>query len=111
MKSRIVLINKAEADRWITRANTFAKSLCPYSLALKQFNKLGSNDRKKIKMRFEESDSIRREKISENNRDAWLLGIMVDAHIIATEFDIDPLAVIMCLCAPCKSTDQVIIKK
>lgn len=111
MKNRIVFISKVEAEKWITIANSFAKSLCPYSLALQQFNSLGSNDRKKVKMRFDECENIRRKKISERNEDAWLLGIMVDAHIVATEYDVDPLTVIMCLCAPCKPTEQIIIKK
>ncbi len=35
---------------------------------------------------------------------------MVDAHIVATEFDIDPLTVVMCINPPCKLNERVYVK-
>ena len=37
---------------------------------------------------------------------AWDILVMVDAHIIATEYNIDPLTVMMCLNAPCKNNER-----
>ena len=96
--------------QWTSLANSFANSLCSSSVALQQFNRLSSKDRTEIKKRFNECDIIRRTKIPKTDEDAWLLGIMVDAHIIATEFGVDPLAVTMCLCAPCKPSERIIVK-
>ena len=110
MKNRVVCISKKQATKWISIANSFAKSLCPSDVALQQFNRLSSKDRCEIKRRFEECDKIRVTKIPKGEEHAWLLGVMVDAHIIATLFDVDPLAVTMCLCALCKPNEHIVVK-
>lgn len=110
MKNKVVFISKGHAAKWISIANSFARSLCPSNVALKQFNRLSSKDRCEIKRRFEVCDKIRVTKIPKNEEEAWLLSVMVDAHIIATSFDVDPLAVTMCLCAPCKPSERIIIR-
>lgn len=111
MKNRVVFLSKDNAEKWFAIANAFAKSLCPFSTALQQFNGLSAADRKRIKRLFEECDSIRRKKIPEKEKeDAWVLTVMVDAHIIATEYNIDPLAVVLSLNAPCKYGERIIVK-
>ena len=42
---------------------------------------------------------------------AWEISVMVDAHIIATEYNIDPLTVIMCLNPICRSDEKIIVKR
>lgn len=37
------------------------------------------------------------------------MDVLVDTHIIATEFDIDPLTAIMCVKAPCKPNEKVVV--
>lgn len=37
------------------------------------------------------------------------MDVLVDTHIIATEFDIDPLTAIMCVKPPCKANERVAI--
>jgi hypothetical protein len=94
----------------ITIANLFAKSLCPYRLALKQFNSLSAKSRSEINRLLNKYDEIRRKKINNNEtEDAWFTCVMVDAHIIAAEYDIDPLTVIMCPQAPCKLNEVIIV--
>lgn len=110
MKNKVVFISKGHADKWISIANSFARSLCPSNVAFQQFNRLSSKDRYEIKRCFEVCDKIRMTKIPKNEEEAWLLGVMVDAHIIATLFDVDPLAATMCLCAPCKLSERIIIR-
>lgn len=110
MKNKVIFISKERAAGWLSIANSCARSLCPSNVALQQFNRLSSKDRCEIKRRFEVCDKIRVSKIPKNEGEAWLLGVMVDAHIIATLFDVDPLAVTMCLCAPCKPSERIIIK-
>ena len=36
---------------------------------------------------------------------------MVDAHIIATEFNIDSLTAVMCIHPPCKNNEQIYFTK
>ena len=80
-------------------------------VALKQFNSLNASQRTNIKKAFEEYDQKRRIKIPKGEIDsAWEISVMVDAHIIATEYNIDPLTVIMCLNPPCRSNERIVVK-
>lgn len=111
MKTNVKFLSTAEATKWITIANLFAQSLVPPQKALKQFNSLSANDKINIKAKFSEYDDIRRKKIPKGETDnAWIISVMVDAHIIATEYNIDPLTGIMCLSPPCKPNEKIIIK-
>lgn len=111
MKSKIVIKPQSEFIKWISISNVFAKSMISPKDALQQFNKLNATQRIKIKQSFDECDKIRRLKILRGEMDsAWELSVMVDAHIIATEFNIDPLVAVMCITPVCKANEQVIFK-
>ena len=110
MKKKIVIKPKPEFINWISVSNLFAKSLIAPNDALKQFNELDAEQRKKIKRSFDEYDEIRRRKIPNDETDTWELSVMVDAHIIATEFNIDPLTAVMCCIPACKPNEQIIFK-
>ncbi len=90
--------------------NLLVKSLCPFNIVLHQFNSLSPQARQEIKKRFVMCDKIRETKIPSTEGDALLTGIMVDAHIIACEYDIDPLTVIMCIKSPCNMNERILIK-
>lgn len=108
MKNKTIIKSKDEFIKWISIANLFAKSMLSPNDALKQFNSLDSTQRIRIKKLFEEYDKIRRTKIPQGEIDsAWELSVMVDAHIIATEFDIDPLTAVMCITPVCKANERV----
>ena len=97
------IISKSDCKKWINVSNLLAKSLINYSEALRQFNSLSANVRLNIKKSFQEYDNIRHRRIPACEADnAWEISVMVDAHIIATENNIDPLTAIMCIIAPCK---------
>lgn len=111
MKNKIIIKPKSEFIKWISISNLFAKSLISPNDALKQFNGLNAMQRIKIKQSFDECDKTRRIKIPKGEADsAWELSVMVDAHIIATEFNIDPLAAVMCITPACKANERVIFK-
>ena len=110
MKIKTKFIPKIEVKNWIQVSNIFSKSLISQAEALRQFNSLNADTRSTIKHTFALYDDLRKKKISENEGDdAWSLSVMVDAHIVATEFDIDPLTVIMCVNAPCKVNERIYI--
>ena len=111
MKSKIVIKPKSEFIKWISISNIFAKSMISPSDALKQFNKLNPTQRIKIKQSFDECDKTRRLKSPKGEADsACELSVMVDAHIIATEFNIDPLVAVMCITPACKANERIIFK-
>lgn len=111
MKNKVIFIPKSEFEKWILSANLFAQSLFPPNAALKQFNSLNAQQRNEIEKAFAECDKIRKIKIPKGESDLVLsLSIMVDAHIIATEFDIDPLTAIMCIRPPCKANEIIFVK-
>lgn len=80
-------------------------------VALKQFNSLSAVQRACIKKTFEEYEQKRKNKIPKGEMDsAWQISVMVDSHIIATEYNIDPLTVIMCLNPICRDNEKIIVK-
>lgn len=111
MKIKYVLKSKADFQKWIMIGNKFAKSLCPVNEVLKQYNNLTASQRKAIKKQFSEYEDIRRRMIpKEENTYAWEIGIMVDANILACEYDIDPLTVILCINPICRPNEKIMVK-
>ena len=94
MKKRIKFLTPNDASKWYGIANMIAQ-------------------RSKIAQQFQSYDELRRKRITardENAESRWETSIMVDAHIIAAEYDIDPVTVIMCFKAPCKYNENILIK-
>lgn len=113
MKKRIKFLTLNDASKWYGIANMFAKSLLPQKEAISQYNRLTPTQRSKIAQQFQIYDKLRRTRITANDEAAesrWETSIMVDAHIIAAEYDIDPVTVIMCFKAPCKNSENVLIR-
>lgn len=110
MKNRIVIKSKSEFNKWLDTANLLAKSMCSYEEVLKQFNNLSSRERIEIQKQLNMCDEVRKTKIPTTDHEAWIIGIMVDAHIIGTQYDIDPLTVLSCMCPICKPNERVFIR-
>jgi len=113
MKSKVKFLNKEAAQKWYVVTNLFIKSKYPFSDALRQFNQLTQDERITIRKRFSECDEIRRQQISKDDsalEEAWTVNVMVDAHIIATEMGIDPLAAALCISAPCKPHEKIVMR-
>ena len=110
MKIKYITMSKSKFLTLLKQYNLLDKSLCPYNIVLHQFNLLSPQMRQEIKIKFEFCDKIRKTKIPSNDGNALLICIMVDAHIIACEYDIDPLTAIMCVNLPCKINERILIK-
>lgn len=96
---------------WIAASNLLAKSRILPKTALVQFNQLNAQQRAKIKAAFDECDKVRRIKITTGETEsAWKISIMVDAHIIATENNIDPLTAVMCINPLCRNSERILSK-
>ena len=112
---KIKSISALEAKKWYEIANTFARSFISQSEAIHQFNQVTKDDRLKIRQAFSEYDSIRRKMLpidqaEEEMKDAYYTSVLVDCHIIATEFSIDPVVATMCLTPPCSPNEKVLVK-
>ena len=110
MKIKYVTKSRTEFEKWCNTGNLFAKSLCPHSKILKEYNELTPVQRNEIKKLFATYDQLRAKKIPKEDTDAWLIGIMVDANIIACEYDIDPMTVVLCINPICRPTERIVIK-
>lgn len=99
-------------EKWVQPINLFAKSLCPPKTAIKQFNSLSPKQRNDIANAFKGYDEIRRKKIPKEDAtdDAYITCVMVDAHILATEYDVDPLTVLLCVGSLCKPNEKIVVK-
>jgi hypothetical protein len=109
VKKKIKFLTPNDASKWYCIANMFAKSLLPQKEAISQYNSLTPTQRNEIAQKFQTYDKLRRTRITasdENAESRWETSIMVDAHIIAAEYDIDPITVIMCFKAPCKNNEE-----
>ena len=94
MKKRIKFLTPNDASKWYGIANMFAKSLISQKEALSQYNRLTPSQRSKIAQQFQSYDELRRKRITsrdENAESRWETSIMVDAHIIAAEYDIESI--------------------
>ena len=111
MKIKYVFKSKADFQKWVTIGNVFAKSLCPVDEVLKQYNKLTASQRMSINKQFIEYEDIRRKKIpKEENTYDWEICIMVDANILACEYDVDPLTVVLCINPICRPNEKIMVR-
>ena len=110
MKTKYVIKSKNEFEHWLKVGNIFARSICNPHTILKQYNALIPDLRRQIKNKFLICDEIRRTKIPNTEDEAWFMGVMVDAHIIGTEYNIDPLTVILCINPICKANEKIIVR-
>lgn len=113
MKNKVRILSKSDANKWLVVANLFIKSNYAFSDAIQQFNQLDAATRRSICARFSECDEIRRQQISKDEpalEEAWFTSVMVDAHIIATEYNIDPLTAALCINPPCKPHEKVVVR-
>ena len=109
----IKFLTPNDALKWYSISNMFAKSLLSQKEAILQYNRLTPAQRSEIAQRFQKADELRRKRIKasdENANSRWETSIMVDAHIIAAEYNIDPVIVVMCFNPPCKSNENVLVR-
>ena len=110
MKVKCAIKSKKDISKWIDISNTMARSMCDSKTIISQFNALSPSDKINIKERFNKCDEIRRTKIPTTEQEAWFLGIMVDAHLIAYEYNIDPLTAVLCVNPICKPNEKIFVK-
>ena len=112
---KVAFITPAAAEKWFQSANLFAKSLLSRSEAIQEYNKLTPEQRRGIKTRIDDFDSLRSQalmdELSKQEREHhYMMSVLVDSHIVATEFNTDPVVVLMCVNTPCMYSQKVFVK-
>ena len=111
MKTKCEIIDKAKFSNWIKTSNIFAKSEIPSAEALRQYKSLSVWKRIAIRKAMLYRDAIRESPTTEiMDTIAFEMSVLVDLNIIATEYDIDPLVVAMCINPPCKINSKIFVK-
>ena len=107
-------VSKNEVQKWYGIANLFAKSYLSMNEAVYTYNMLGSQNRKEIQISLKTLDEQRKRVLknvgTEEANSRYCASVFVDSHIIATEYDTDPVVVLMCVQPPCPISDRVVIK-
>lgn len=109
----IKFLTANDALRWYSIANVVAKSLMSQKEAVSQYNRLTPVQRSEIAQQFQRANELRHKRIRASDENAtfrWETSIMVDAHIIAAEYNIDPVTVVMCFNSPCKNSENVFVR-
>lgn len=116
MSNKVVIKPKTEFTKWIAISNLFAKSRISPREALNQLNSLSPTQRTEIKKSFQRYAELCRNTLSRENlpkeelEENWKMFRMVNVHIIATEYDIDPLTVVMCAHPICRNNERVVFR-
>lgn len=115
MKNKVKIITKKDYSTWINTANMFAKSHEYVDEVLSEFNGCPSYVRKDIRKSMTLFDDFRRKMIptnlpKEEFNQAFEISVFVDLNIIATELNLYPLTVALCINPPCKDDERIIIK-
>lgn len=102
---------RCEAEKWFSISNIFAKSLISLEDALCEYNKISFENKLKIKETMTILDAQRRNNIRDTSEEQrYENNVYVDLHILATEYNTDPVVVLMCIRPPCSLRNRVVIK-
>lgn len=107
-------LSRTEAQKWYGIANLFAHTQLSMYESIQEFNKLSLEDKLNIKNAFESLEKQRKivfqgvdkEEINQYYCDS----VFVDSHIIATDYNTDPIVVLMCINPPFSLLNKVIVK-
>lgn len=110
MKNKYCKIERHKIKDWYNTFNMFARSLQNYNEIVGQFNSLSNTVRDKIKSRFEELEGLSVKRREVKSSIEWELYNLVNLHIIAGEYNIDPLTVIMCYKPICGRGQKLLIQ-
>ena len=112
---KTVLITKTEAIKWYEIANMFAKGSVPLRDAIREYNRLSVAQKIEIRKEFKDFDILRGVGMDSSvslteKENHWIVSVMVDSHIVATEYDTYPVVVLMCIKPPCRLDQHVFTK-
>ena len=108
-------ISRNKAENWYVAAKLLAHSLLSLEEAIREFNKLSSKDRLDIQNAWKTLNEQRRiilkDVDKEEGEQFYFDLVFVDAHILATNYNTDPVVAAMCGVSPPYSLlNNVVVK-
>ena len=107
-------ISRDKAEKWYGGANFLACSLLSMEEAIHGFNKLSSKDRFDIQNAWKTLDEQRRIILKDVDKEegerSYFDLVFVDTHIIATNYNTDPVVAAMCVSSPYSLLNKIVVK-
>lgn len=112
---KVIVLSKDKAAAWYNAANIFAHSQISQPEAIHMFNNLAPSIRLGIAKGLLDYDAARKNAFpSDMSEDEKKIhhrtSVMVDSHILATDYSTDPVVILMCVDPPCKADQKVLVK-
>lgn len=110
MKIKYVRKTKSDIEYWMCSASILVKSKCFTRYILDEFNRLTSDQRNSIKAELEERCNILEKILPKEEREKSTSIMLVDIHMLAYKYDVDPLTKALCEIPICRSYERIFVK-
>lgn len=110
MKIKYVRKTKSDIEYWMCSASILVKSKCFTRYILNEFNRLTSDQRNSIKAELEERCNILEKILPKEEREKSTSIMLVDIHMLAYKYDVDPLTKALCEIPICRSYERIFVK-
>lgn len=108
-KMKFAKVRKNEMLQALVTYQIISHSLQDGKTIIKEFNDLSFIQRKEIAREYTEKEEILRKQIVTQDEDLYLTCSLVNLHIIASKYNVDPSTVCMCISPICKLNEKIII--
>lgn len=108
-KPKYIRVTRNNLNSIIQPCKILSQSLEDINIIIKQFNSLTSNQRSDIIREHIKREDLLKEQITTQDKDMYLTCSMVNFNIIASEYDIDPATVCMCISKVCRANEKILV--
>lgn len=110
-KIKHITLSKTKIEGLLFSCKTMSESLEDPKVIIHQFNMLTPKQRSAILTEhIQRETKLKADLFPDNDENMYLTCTMVNLHIIATKYNIDPATVCMCIARPCKNHEKILIK-
>lgn len=108
-KPKYIRVTRNNLNSIIQPCKILSQSLEDINIIIKQFNSLTSNQRSDIIREYIKREDLLKEQINPSDEEMYLTCSMVNFNIIASEYDIDPATVCMCISKVCRANEKILV--
>lgn len=110
-KMKCVKVSRKSIERMLFACKIMSESLEDDNVIIRQFNNLNPNQRTEIPKKHLKNEEKLKAYIENADEDIYLTCTMVNLNILASEFDIDPATVCLCIRPLCKGNQKILVVK
>lgn len=108
-KIKFAKVKKKELLQALYTYQIVSHSMQDSNIIIKEFNELSFEQRKEIVRKYTEMEETLKSQIVTKDEDLYLTCSLVNLHIIASKYNIDPSTVCMCISPICKYNEKIIV--